>query len=42
MITKYGSKNPIQWMSETIDMGKENNFFETRVTEYKNCGELSW
>ena len=29
----YKSKNPFPWMSETIDLGKEKNFFETRVTE---------
>jgi ribonucleoside-diphosphate reductase beta chain len=28
-------------MSEIIDMPKEKNFFETRVTEYKT-GELDW
>ena len=27
---KYGSRNPFPWMSETIDLGKEKNFFETR------------
>ncbi len=39
---KYGSKNPFPWMSETIDLGKEKNFFETRVTEYQTGGALSW
>ena len=39
---KYGSKNPFPWMSETIDLGKEKNFFETRVTEYQTGGSLSW
>ena len=38
----YGSKTPFPWMSETIDLGKEKNFFETRVTEYQNAGALSW
>ncbi len=38
---KYGSKNPFPWMSETIDLGKEKNFFETRVTEYQQ-GSLAW
>jgi ribonucleoside-diphosphate reductase beta chain len=28
------SKNPFMWMTETIDLGKQKNFFETRVTEY--------
>ena len=40
--TQYGSKNPFPWMSETIDLGKEKNFFETRVIEYQNGGALSW
>jgi ribonucleoside-diphosphate reductase beta chain len=30
------------WMSESIDLGKEKNFFETRVTEYQSTGALSW
>jgi ribonucleoside-diphosphate reductase beta chain len=38
----YKSKNPFPWMSETIDLGKEKNFFETRVTEYQSAGNLSW
>ena len=36
----YGSPNPFPWMSETIDLAKEKNFFETRVTEYKVGGTL--
>ncbi|HMO16827.1 MAG TPA: ribonucleotide-diphosphate reductase subunit beta [Oligoflexia bacterium] len=39
---KYGSKNPFPWMSETIDLAKEKNFFETRVTDYQNAGSLVW
>jgi len=39
---KYHTKNPFPWMSETIDLGKEKNFFETRVTEYQTGGTLSW
>lgn len=38
----YGSKNPFPWMSETIDLGKEKNFFETRVTEYQSSANLVW
>lgn len=38
----YGSKNPFPWMSETMDLNKEKNFFETRVTEYQSGGSLSW
>ena len=39
---QYGSSNPFPWMSETIDLSKEKNFFETRVTEYQSAGSLSW
>lgn len=38
----YGSDNPFPWMSEIIDLKKEKNFFETRVTEYKTAGDLNW
>lgn len=38
----YGSKNPFPWMSETIDLFKEKNFFETRVTEYQTAASLAW
>lgn len=38
----YGSKNPFPWMSEIIDLKKEKNFFETRVTEYRTGGNLKW
>lgn len=38
----YGSVNPFPWMSEVIDLKKEKNFFETRVTEYKTGGVLEW
>jgi len=36
------SENPFPWMSELIDLKKEKNFFETRVTEYQTGGTLSW
>ncbi len=39
---QYGSANPFPWMSETIDLSKEKNFFETRVTEYQTSGTLNW
>lgn len=39
---QYNSKNPFPWMSETIDLGKEKNFFETRVTEYQSASNLVW
>jgi ribonucleoside-diphosphate reductase beta chain len=34
--------NPFPWMSEVMDLRKEKNFFETRVTEYQTGGALSW
>ncbi len=37
-----GATNPFPWMSETIDLPKEKNFFETRVTEYQSAGNLKW
>ncbi|WP_227367519.1 ribonucleotide-diphosphate reductase subunit beta [Halomonas sp. M20] len=37
-----GASNPFPWMSEIIDLRKEKNFFETRVTEYQVGGALSW
>jgi ribonucleoside-diphosphate reductase beta chain len=37
-----GVKNPFPWMSEVLDLKKEKNFFETRVTEYQTGGALSW
>jgi ribonucleoside-diphosphate reductase beta chain len=38
----YDAANPFPWMSEVIDLKKEKNFFETRVTEYQTGGMLSW
>jgi ribonucleoside-diphosphate reductase beta chain len=38
----YDSSNPFPWMSEVIDLRKEKNFLETRVTEYQTGGMLSW
>ena len=37
-----GVENPFPWMSEIMDLRKEKNFFETRVTEYQVGGALSW
>ena len=37
-----GVSNPFPWMSEIMDLRKEKNFFETRVTEYQTGGALSW
>ena len=39
---QYRSPNPFPWMSETIDLGKEKNFFESRVTDYRSGSTLSW
>jgi len=36
------ASNPFPWMSEVMDLKKEKNFFETRVTEYQTGGTLSW
>jgi ribonucleoside-diphosphate reductase beta chain len=38
---QYEAQNPFPWMSETIDLGKEKNFFETRVTDYQSAS-LTW
>ena len=38
----YSVENPFPWMSEIMDLKKEKNFFETRVTEYKSGGSLNW
>lgn len=40
--SQYGSNNPFPWMTETIDLRKEKNFFESRVTEYRSGATLSW
>ncbi|QGU33043.1 ribonucleotide-diphosphate reductase subunit beta [Thermochromatium tepidum] len=37
-----GATNPFPWMSEVLDLKKEKNFFESRVTEYQTGGTLSW
>lgn len=37
-----GAENPFPWMSEMMDLKKEKNFFETRVTEYQTGGALEW
>jgi len=39
---QFNSSNPFPWMSEVIDLKKEKNFFETRVTEYQTGGALEW
>ncbi|MCI0597803.1 ribonucleotide-diphosphate reductase subunit beta [Candidatus Parcubacteria bacterium] len=42
LASQYNVTNPFTWMSEAVDLNKEKNFFETRVTEYKTGGQLSW
>lgn len=39
---KYKAKTPFPWLSETIDLTKEKNFFETRITEYQSSANLQW
>lgn len=34
------ANNPFPWLSETIDLSKQKNFFESKVTEYQNAGAL--
>jgi ribonucleoside-diphosphate reductase beta chain len=38
----YFRENPFLWMSQSTDLQKEKNFFETRVTEYQSAGSLDW
>jgi ribonucleoside-diphosphate reductase beta chain len=38
----YNTENPFPWMSQSVDLNKEKNFFETRVTEYQTSGSLNW
>jgi len=38
----YETPNPFLWMSQSTDLSKEKNFFETRVTEYQTAGSLEW
>ncbi|HCI91163.1 MAG TPA: response regulator SirA, partial [Verrucomicrobiales bacterium] len=33
-------KNPFPWLAEMIDIKKEQNFFEGRVTEYQKSTAL--
>ena len=37
-----GAQNPFPWMSVIMDLGKEENFFETRVIEDQTGGALTW
>ncbi|MCL4361544.1 ribonucleotide-diphosphate reductase subunit beta [Candidatus Dependentiae bacterium] len=38
----YNTENPLPWMSQSTDINKKKNFFETRVTEYQVAGSLNW
>lgn len=38
----YNKENPFPWMSLSVDLNKEKNFFETRVTEYQTAASLEW
>ncbi len=40
--SQFNVANPFPWMSEAVDLNKEKNFFETRVTEYQTGGTLDW
>ncbi len=40
--SQFNTGNPFPWMSEAVDLNKEKNFFETRVTEYQTGGTLDW
>lgn len=37
-----GAKCPFPWLDEQINIRKEKNFFETRVTEYQVGTQLDW
>src|SRR3989344_96965 len=37
---QYETENPFPWMSQSVDLSKEKNFFETRETEYQTGGSL--
>jgi len=37
----YNTSNPFPWLSQSTDLAKEKNFFETSVTEYQ-AGGLDW
>lgn len=37
-----GATNALPWLDEQLNMRKEKNFFETRVTEYQTGAALNW
>jgi ribonucleoside-diphosphate reductase beta chain len=34
-------RNPLPWLAELMDIQKEQNFFEGRVTEYQKASSLA-
>jgi ribonucleoside-diphosphate reductase beta chain len=36
-----GVRNPLPWLAEMMDIKKEQNFFEGRVTEYQKASSLN-
>ena len=38
----WGRDNPFPWMSQSADLAKEKNFFETRATEHQTGASLVW
>ena len=40
MTLASGVKNPLPWLAEMMDIKKEQNFFEGRVTEYQKASAL--
>ena len=36
-----GAPNPLPWLAELMDVRKEQNFFEGRVTEYQRASSLA-
>lgn len=36
-----GTKNPFPWLAELMDINKEQNFFEGRVTDYQKASALA-
>jgi len=35
-------ENPVPWLDEQVNIKKEKNFFETKVTEYQSGSALKW
>lgn len=42
MNKEFGTSNPFNWLSQSTDLMKEKNFFETTVTEYQSGSSLEW